>query len=90
MVGLNRSEKRNKWEKKRGDEGGVFVAGRLLTAPSYGAILSGEGLNAPREKDLLSSGRRKLDYLSGYKDDQTAYITKYALAVGWLKVRKFS
>ena len=62
----------------------------VVNAPSYGAILSGERLNAPREKDLLSSRRRKLDYLSGHKDDQTAYMTKHALAVGWLKVRTFS
>ena len=44
----------------------------------------------PREKDLLSSSGAQLDYLSGHKDDQTAYITKYALAVGWLKVMIFS
>ena len=62
----------------------------VVNAPFHGAILSGERLNAPRGKYLLSSRRRKLDYLCFHKDDQTAYMTKYALAVGWLKVWTFS
>ena len=67
-----------------------FCDGPVVNAPSYGAVLSGERLNAPREKDLLSPRGRKLNYLSGHKDDQTAYMTRYALAVGWLKVRTSS
>ena len=59
-------------------------------APFYGAILSGERLNTPREKYLLSLRGHKLDYLCGHRDDQTAYMTKCALAVGWLKVWTFS
>ena len=67
-----------------------FCDGPVVNAPFYGAVLSGKRLNTPREKDLLSSRRRKLNYLSGHKNDQTAYMTRYALAVGWLKVRTFS
>ena len=48
----------------------------VVNAPFHGAVLSGERLNAPREKDLLSPRGRKLNYLSGHKDDQTAYMTR--------------
>ena len=62
----------------------------VVNALSHGAILSGKRLNAPREKYLLSLRGHKLDYLSGHKNDQTAHMTKYALAVDWLKVWTFS
>ena len=62
----------------------------IVNAPLDGAVLSGERLNAPREKELMAPRGRKLDYLSGRKDYQTAYITRHTFAVGWLKVRTFS
>ena len=62
----------------------------IVNAPLDGAVLSGKRLNAPREKELMAPRGRKLDYLSGRKENQTAYITRHTFAVGWLKVRTFS
>ena len=80
MVGPNRSERRGikGREKKKVESNGRPV----VNAPFHGAILSGERLNAPRGKYLLSPWGRKLDYLCFHKDHQTAYMTKCALAVG--------